>query len=377
MKTCCNDPSQSEDQKLCCASTTERPDHISSAGHSWIVAHIGTPAGEIPVVSTDLSLADHLGAAMVRLSLRRMDYSVEPGLYAVGNPTPGSPVLVSANYKLSFDRLRQELRSIDAWILVLDTKGVNVWCAAGEGTFSTDEIVNRVQLTGLAKVISHHILIIPQLGAPGVAAHKVKELSGFTVVFGPVRASDIPSFLKAGMIASPEMRIVHFGLVDRLAVVPVELVQGLRYGWLPAVILFLLAGINRHGYDSTLALTNGSKAVLMLLLSLLCGGLIVPVILPWLPGRAFAVKGAIAGVILASGILWVGMMPIGGTGDKLDAASWFLLIPAISSFVAMGYTGASTFTSLSGVLKEMRYAIPVQITVSSVGLVLWIAARFF
>jgi len=306
-----------------------------------------------------------------------MDYIVEAGLYAVGSPTPDSPVLVSANYKLSFDRLRQELGGIDAWVLVLDTKGVNVWCAAGKGTFGTDEIFHQVQATELGKVVSHRTLIVPQLGAPGVDARKVKEQSGFRVVFGPVRAEDIPAFLRSGMKATPEMRRVHFGMADRLAVVPVEIVQGIRHGWLPALALFLVAGINRHGYDSGLALTNGSRAVLMLLLSLLCGGLLVPVLLPWLPGRAFAVKGAVTGAILACGILPSGWLPIGSIGHKLDIASWMLLIPALSSFVAMNYTGASTFTSLSGVLKEMKYAMPLQIAVSSVGLALWIAARLF
>jgi acetyl-CoA decarbonylase/synthase complex subunit gamma len=314
---------------------------------------------------------------MVRLGFKRSDYKVEPGLYAVGNPAPDSPVLVSANYKLSFDRLRQELKGIAAWILVLDTKGVNVWCAAGKGAFGTDEIVRRVQVTGLEKVVSHRTLIVPQLGAPGVAAHKVREQIGFRVVFGPVRAADISAFLAAGMKATPQMRKVHFNLADRLAVAPVEIVQGIRYVWLPAVVLFLLSGINRHGYDSTIALIYGSRAVLMLLISLLCGGLLVPFLLPWLPGRAFAVKGAVTGAVIICGIALAGWMPIGGTGDKLDAAVWFLTLPAISSFAAMNYTGASTFTSLSGVLKEMRYAVPLQITVGSIGFALWIAARFF
>jgi len=377
MKTCCSKPSSSEDQAPCCGPTVGRSSHGESIDPSGIVAHVKTPVGNVPVVSTHLTPADHLGAAMVRLGFRRMDYAVDPGLYAVGNPTPDSPVLVSANYKLSFDRLRQELGGIDAWMLVLDTKGVNVWCAAGKGTFGTDELVHRVQATELGKVVSHRTLIVPQLGAPGVAARKVREQSGFHVVFGPVRATDIPAFLEARMRATPEMRRVRFGLADRLAVVPVELVQGFRYGWLPALILFLLAGINRHGYDSALALVHGSRAALMLVMSLVCGGLLVPVLLPWLPGRAFAVKGAVAGAILACGIVLAGWIPMGGTGGKLDAAAWLLVVPSLSSFVAMNYTGASTFTSLSGVLKEMRYAIPLQIAGGSVGLALWIAARFF
>ena len=80
-----------------------------------------------------------------------MDYRVEPGLYAVGSPTADSPVLVSANYKMSFDRLRSALPGVDAWILVLDTKGINVWCAAGKGTFGTDELVRRIEAARAAR----------------------------------------------------------------------------------------------------------------------------------------------------------------------------------------------------------------------------------
>ena len=51
-----------------------------------------------------------------------MRYSVAPGLYAVGAPDRESDVLVTANYKLSFDTLRRELKGFNAWVLVLDTK---------------------------------------------------------------------------------------------------------------------------------------------------------------------------------------------------------------------------------------------------------------
>ena len=72
----------------------------------WIVGSVSTPIGDVPVVSTRLEMADRLGAWKARWGIGRMQYRVAPGLYAVGNPTPDSPVLVSANYKLSFDRLR-------------------------------------------------------------------------------------------------------------------------------------------------------------------------------------------------------------------------------------------------------------------------------
>src|SRR3990172_3694474 len=145
---------------------------------------------------------------------------MERGLYAVQAPSADSPVLVSANYKMSFDRLRSQLAGIDAWILALDTRGINVWCAAGKGTFGTDEIVRRIEATGLAKVVSHRVLILPQLGAPGVAAHEVARRSRFRVVYGTVRARDVQAYLAAGRKATPEMRRVRFGLRERLVVVP-------------------------------------------------------------------------------------------------------------------------------------------------------------
>jgi acetyl-CoA decarbonylase/synthase complex subunit gamma len=84
-----------------------------------------------------------------------MDYSIEPGLYALGAPDRESPVLVSANYKMSFDELRSALPGRDLWILVLDTKGINVWCAAGKGTFGTEELVKRIASSGLSQVVAH------------------------------------------------------------------------------------------------------------------------------------------------------------------------------------------------------------------------------
>ncbi len=201
-----------------------RPGPAPAGSRRWVTGEVKTAAGAVPQVGTALDWRDRLGAAAVRLGLRRMRYAVEPGLYAVGTPNGASPVFVSANYKLSFDYLRRELGGIDGWILVLDTKGINVWCAAGKGTFGTEEVIGRVEAAGLGEIVSHRHLILPQLGAPGVAAHEVRKRCGFRVIYGPVRARDIVAFMAAGERATAEMRRVHFYLADRLAVVPLELV---------------------------------------------------------------------------------------------------------------------------------------------------------
>ena len=95
----------------------------------------------------------------MRWGIGRNHYQVTPGLYASGTPDADSPLLVSANYKLSFDCLRAALNGESAWLLVIDTKGINVWCAAGKGTFGTDEIVHRCQATRVSELVSHRQLI--------------------------------------------------------------------------------------------------------------------------------------------------------------------------------------------------------------------------
>ena len=113
---------------------------------------------------------DKLGALRVRASLGRNSYRVKPGLYKIGDPGKDSEVIVTANYKLSFDVVRRNLEGIDAWILVLETYGINVWCAAGKGTFGTDEMVRQIKDSQLQLYVSHKRVIVPQLGAPGAMA---------------------------------------------------------------------------------------------------------------------------------------------------------------------------------------------------------------
>jgi hypothetical protein len=185
--------------------------HSDIHNYSFVTGNISIPGRAIPLVSTSINFEDFIGAVRVRWGINRDTYRVIPGLYAVGNPGEDSDVFVTANYKLSFDALRKNLAGENGWILVLDTKGINVWCAAGKGTFGTKELVNRIRFTSLDKLVNHRRLILPQLAATGVAAHKVKEETGFNVHYGPVRASDIRKFISNGYRADKKMRRVTFG----------------------------------------------------------------------------------------------------------------------------------------------------------------------
>lgn len=334
-----------------------------------------TPVGVVPLISSELEWTDYWGTFKVRWGVGRMHYTVDPGLYAIGVVTPESPVLVTANYKLSFDSLRASLDGINAWILVLDTKGVNVWCAAGKGTFGTDELVGRVESSRLEEVVSHRRLILPQLGAPGVAAHAVRKLCGFRVVYGPVQARDIRAFLEAGFKAAPEMRLKTFGIRERIVLIPVELVDALKVAAWVVPVLFVLGGLGIEGSFWANALNHGLFAVAGVLSAILAGAVFTPILLPWLPGRAFSVKGLIAGAAVA--LLLVAMRAHGqpeSTG-YLELAAWLFIIPATAAYLAMNFTGASTYTSLSGVRKEMRVAVPLQIAAAVLGVVLLVGSR--
>ena len=310
-------------------------------------------------LSTELTIKDRIGSWKARWNIGRMNYIVKPGLYKIGRPDDASPVLVTANYKMTVDALRKELAGRDLWILVLDTKGVNVWCAAGKGTFGTDELLIRIAAEHLSDVISHKVIILPQLSAPGISAHKVKKLSGFKVVYGPVRAGDIPYFLDNGMTAAPLMRKVRSTFYDRLILTPVELVQAFGimlkvFGVMALLNCLGLLPVTRIDY-------------LGLLGAVLSGAFVTPLFLPWIPGRAFAWKGFIIGLVWAIGVTLFSSLYY--EHNIAQIFSYILIFPAVSAFFAMNFTGSSTYTSLSGVIKEMKFAVPLIITGLVIGTV--------
>jgi len=331
---------------------------------------------EVPEVSSEWTWPDRFGEFRVRWGFGRNDYRVRPGLYALGRPDRNSPVLVSANYKLSFDVLRRAMPGRQAWILVLDSDGVNVWCAAGKGTFATEELVHRIERTGLAEVVDHRMLILPQLGAVGVAAHLVRKHSGFKVRFGPVRADDLPAFIDGGFRADPAMRRVTFTFGERLVLVPMELVPALRYAVPLLGLLLLLGGLGRSGYSVAAMLSNGIASAAAIGGTLVAGAVATPLLLPWLPGRSFSVKGLLPGAAWALLFALPFSAFLAADVSALVRAAWILAIPALSSFLAMNFTGSSTVTSLSGVKKEMRYAFPLQAAAAVGGLLLWTAGLF-
>lgn len=306
----------------------------------------------IEPTACSLTWANRWDHWLARWGVNRGAHRVTPGLYALGRPDAESPVFVTANYTLSFDALRSALPGVDGYILVLDTKGVNVWCAAGKGTFGTDELVHRIEATRLRDVVSRRVITLPQLGAPGVTAHDVKRRTGFRVRYGPVRARDLPEYLRTGQ-ATPEMRRVRFDWVDRLVLVPVEVVHTFVKMAIAAVILFLIGGL---------------PAALAAVAAVWAGCVLFPLLLPWLPTRDFSSKGFILGTIVA--------LPFAAGLASQPGSTWWqrliwlfvslLGMPAVTAYLSLNFTGSSTFTSRTGVRAEMYTYIPYMATMAAI-----------
>lgn len=299
-----------------------------------------------------------------------MRYRVDPGLYAVGHPDENSPILVSANYKLSFDILRSSLDGLDAFILVLDTKGINVWCAAGKGTFGTEELVSRIRSTNLESIVRHRRIVLPQLGAPGVRAHLVRKETGFSVSYGPVYAKDILQYLENGFRATDTMRTVRFSLKERFVLTPIEIVSAYKKFLLFCVAVLVLFGLQPEGILFRSALSGGWHFILLGALGIFSGGFLTPLLLPLLPFRSFSLKGLMTGLVVCA--LYWGLLLRGSDTGIYITAIVFLLFPALSSYLALNFTGATPFTNVSGVKKEVKVAVPLYITAVSIALILFI-----
>jgi hypothetical protein len=314
------------------------------------------------ITRSELTFQDHLDHFLARMGINRMQHRVVPGLYTLGKPDQTSPVFVTGNYTLSFDAVRSALKGIDAYLLVLDTKGINVWCAAGKGTFGTTELVNRIKDTGLENVVSHRKLVLPQLGATGVSAYQTKELCGFEVEYGPVRAEDLPEYL-LNHIATPEMRQVRFNLSDRMILIPVELVST----FLPMLAAFV-----------ALFFLGGWFLGLWLIAAWLAAFVLFLILLPWIPTREFSTKGFILGFFISIPFIFFQFSQIGHTIIQriLDIIPMLLAMTSLTAFLTLNLTGSTPITCWTSVRREIFRYVPIMAAMLAGGIILFILKLF-
>ena len=290
------------------------------------------PAPQIREAATTLTPGDRLADAVAYLSLYMTFLRVDPGLYRVGSPGPGSPLLVTANFKLTFNLVRGALAGLDAYLLVVDTRGVNVWCAAGAGKFSTREVALSHRAFRLAEVPHREPAVLPQLAAPGVAKHKLRGEFGIAAAYGPVYARDVGAYVAAGYRKTPAMRRVDWGLARRLEVTAFFALLNAAAAALPLAVF--------HRLYSPLAVAAVAA------ISFLVG-----VLFPWLPTRLHAVKGLAAGAITAVPLIlykwWA------GAGGRTLAA-WAVFLAFAGILLGLEFSGNTPVASPSQMRQEFK-----------------------
>ncbi len=291
---------------------------------------------------------------------------IKPGIYAIGNPTASSPVIVSCNYKYTFDLVRKELEGVDCWLLILNTFGVNVWCAAGKGTFGTQELIISIAAVKLDKITNHKVLIVPQLGASGINSHEVKKTTGYRIIFGPVQAKDLKEFISNRFKATEEMRRVPFNFKDRLKLTPLQFIQNIKYYSIVPNILFIINLIAMKNFN--IALNNAVYQSIPFIIGIGIATIVFPLLLPALPFRSFSLNGVMLGILYVIPIiLFKGAFYI--SGSLLWIISYMSLLIITMANITLNFTGSTTYTSFSGVIKETLWTIPISIVVGVISII--------
>ena len=147
---------------------------------------------------------------------RLLPHATRTGLRRVGKPGPDSPVVLTGNYALTVRRLIEVLAGRDVWVLVANSRGINVWCAAGGGHLTHHDVIAVLRSSGIGEQVRHRRLILPQLAATGIERRQVRSATGWEPRWGPARLEDLPEFLDRQQRPRKRHRLMRFPLWERL-----------------------------------------------------------------------------------------------------------------------------------------------------------------
>lgn len=291
------------------------------------------PRPEPAALPTGWGFCDWVKNFFLWLSSHLLKVPVRPGLYRLGHPGPDAPLLVTCNYRLTVNLLRKHLAGQSVWLLVTDTRGVNVWCSAGEGTFSAAEIALTLAATRAERVVNHRRLILPKLCLNGVNRREVNRRSGFRGLIGPVYARDLPAYLAQDLEKTAAMERVRFNFWDRMWVgVPFAALVAL----VPAVLVLVFGGWPRSDLPLWFA----------------GAGMLIAATYSWLPTRRHLVKGIVLGALVAAAVgayLWWQKAP------ALQIVRDLALLLALQLFVTADFSGSTPVSNRTLVEQEFKW----------------------
>jgi NAD-dependent dihydropyrimidine dehydrogenase PreA subunit len=153
---------------------------------------------------------------IVETLLRVIPFPCKTGLVKIGKPDRNSPVFLTCNYHLTVERVKKAVKGLNAYLLVANSKGDNVWCSASGGHFTNHSVISVLKTSGIEKLVDHRNVILPQLAATGIEGKSVRNKTGWKVIWGPVYAKDILEFVDKNFTKSPGMSKVEFPLAQRI-----------------------------------------------------------------------------------------------------------------------------------------------------------------
>ncbi len=152
----------------------------------------------------------------VETGLRGFPVPCRTGLVTIGSPDRDAPVFLTCNYHLTVLRVKRALQGMNCYLLVANSKGYNVWCGAAGGHFTNHSVVSALNTSGIQDLVDHRRVVLPQLAATGVEGREIKKRTGWTALWGPVYARDIPPYTANAFSKTREMRKVRFPVGQRL-----------------------------------------------------------------------------------------------------------------------------------------------------------------
>lgn len=174
------------------------------------------------------------------LIFREFSHRAETGLFAIGKPRKNSPVVLTGNYTETVRRIKNALKGENVWLIVANSKGINVWCAASGGHFTHHDVISAIITSGAQEKLGERTVILPQLAATGIERQVVTKETGWEALWGPARLEDLPAFLKQKHLATPDQRYMRFPLWER---VEMATLWGIPMIVIGLLIFALLGGI--------------------------------------------------------------------------------------------------------------------------------------
>lgn len=328
---------------------------------------------QVPVLSRDMKLKDNIATAMVRCGINRYTYEVPTGLYLIGELEHAKDVIVTCNYKLTIDVLRTSIKSRGVFILVLDTFGINVWCAAGKSTFASKELIYQIVKNDIKKKLKIRKVILPQLGATSMEPSIIRKMSGLSVVYGPVRAEDIDEFLENSYSCSEDMRTVDFPLKERLKLTPLEFIQSIKYILISVIAFLLYSALFFESSDILHITMYNSLSILVLTL---IGTIIFPAMINILPFKWFSLNNILLSLPIIIGFAYY--ETLNDINPSIYVALALIIVRLMySAFIAFRFTGSTTFTSFSGAKHEGKMIVKCSKIVTVISIVLLLLSKLF